>query len=430
MRLNWCTIVFSLVMTGIMVHGALADTVLPGDAIYQVHVDSVTLDPQVFFPNETGTVTIELVNSGNQTVSLSDPTILDTQLMTLNSNSYTSVVHLGPNNTMTYSFLVSPQEPAGTYFPLFTVSTVEAGSISYPFQLEVDSRNISVIVTDKPDNFSLGTESTVNLTIVNPRDGPVKNIIITPSGSGFDIVPDQVFISSLDSGASQIASFQVTPNRESTIGFHVTYENGDNLHTADLVLPLNLGVNKLAAVPIINDVALTAQNGGYQLTGDVSNAGVTDASGMVLTVNSPANPIEPYTEYAVGSLASDDFSSFTLTFTTANLADVPVEIQWKDADGNSFSTVTILDLTTLNNSTSHRSSGFFGFGASATTSIAQGAGGGGRVPTGGGGIFGFGGSRGGGVSAFYPVIFGGVIIVATIVAWRWRKQIVRKLKKK
>jgi hypothetical protein len=426
-------VIFSLILLVIgmvcAVTAAPTDSVSSSDAIYQVHVTSVTLDPQVFFPYETGTITVQLGNSGNQTVSLSHPSILDAHLKELNDNSYTTVVHLGPGNTMTYSFLVSADTLDGTYFPLFTVSTAEAGSISYPFKVEVDSRNISAIIVDKPDNFSLGTKDTVNLSIINPRNGPVKTIMITPTGAGTDVVPSQKFISSLDAGQSQVVSFQVTPHQASDLTFKVAYNNGNNEHETDVVLPLNIGVNKVAAVPVINNIALTSVASGYQLTGDVSNAGITDAMGMVMTVDTPARPTEPYGEYAIGSLASDDFSSFTLTFAAADLSAVPVKVTWKDSDGNSFSAVKTLDLRSFGYSGSSSGSSRTGSsqtGSSSSGTAAQRSAGG---PAGGGSIFGFGGTSGGGLSAFYPVIIGGVVVVIAVVLWVKRKPIMRKLKK-
>jgi hypothetical protein len=45
-------------------------------------------------------------------------------------------------------------------------------------------------------------------------------------------------------------------------------------------------------------------------------------------------------------------------------------------------------------------------------------------------MFGCGGTRGGGISSFYPVIAGGIIIVIGIVVYIKRKWIAAKLKKK
>jgi hypothetical protein len=405
--------------------------VTASDAVYQAHVTSVISNPEVFFPGETGTVTVVLTNDGNQSISLTHPNLLSNNIRVLNSDTYTTVIHLGPGSTMTYLFQISPNALDGTYFPIFTVSTIEAGSISYPFQLEVDSKNLSAGISDKPDNFSLGTKDTVNLTVVNPRNGPLDTILITPTGNGLDITPSQKFISSLAAGSSQDVVFQVTPHQESDLTFHITYQNGNNNHATDLVLPLNLGENKLAAVPVINNVAITSTGTSYEITGDVNNAGITDAKSVVLTVVSPARPVEPYAEYAIGSLASDDFSSFTLTFASNDLSTVPLKIQWKDADGNTFSTVKNLDLRTLSSSSTTSRSYSTGSstgtsGSSTVRTSTAGAGG----PPGGGSIFGFGGSRGGGIGSFYPVIVLGIVVIAGIVVWIKRKWIMARIKKR
>jgi hypothetical protein len=152
---------------------------------------------------------------------------------------------------------------------------------------------------------------------------------------------------------------------------------------------------------------------------------------MALTVGAPAKAIEPYAEYSIGSLASDDFSSFDLTFSSEDLSSVPVVIRWKDSNGNSFSVTKNLDLRSLSSSgtssstSSSRSSGSTGGNSSART-----AGGFGGGPGGGGGIFGFGGTRSSGISSFYPVIAAGIIVIAGIALWMKRKWIVAKLKKR
>jgi archaellum component FlaF (FlaF/FlaG flagellin family) len=408
-----------------------AGQVSASDGIYQTHVTSVKLDPDVFFPYETGTITVTLTNSGNQTVTLSQPDILETHIAVSNRASYNTNVRLGPGSAMTYSFRVTVSGEDGTYFPVFTVSTVEAGSISYPFELEVDSKELDATIVDRPDNFVVGKKDSINLSLVNSRNGAITDIIITPSGNGVTVSPRQKFIATLPAGSSQMATFQVTPDQASNLTFYITYHNGNNDHSIDEVLPLNIGEDKMAAVPIVNNIVLISQGSSYKLTGDVNNAGITDAKSMVLTMLTPARPVEPYADYAIGSLASDDFSSFTLTFTSNDLSSVPMQITWKDADGNSFSTVKTLDLrynsgsassgTGTGSSGSSSSSGTAGSAATRTNT---------GGPPGGGSIFGFGGTRGGGLSSFYPVIALGIVIVVGIIIWMKRKWIAAKLKRK
>jgi hypothetical protein len=295
----------------------------------------------------------------------------------------------------------------------------------------VDSTDIRASISKKPDAFSVSKTDTVNLSLVNPRDGEITDLLVIPEGNGGNVSPSESYIGVLGAGSVVQVPFQVTPDRDGSVTFHITFNNGDNKHTAEVVLPVTIGTDKTAAVPVINNIAVTAQGSGYHLTGDVTNAGITDAKSLILTVNAPAKAVEPYPEYAVGSLASDDFSSFELDFSATDLSAVPVRIQWKDADGNGFSSVTVLDLRTLisgSSTTGTRTGSSAGSTTAASGNLASRTGGG---PPGGGGVFGFGGtSRSSGLSAFYLPIGLGVLVIIAVILWMKRKWITAKLKKK
>jgi hypothetical protein len=408
---------------------------LSQDAASQVYVSSVKIDPEVFYPYELGTITVTLTNSGTSSVGLSNPDILSEKIHIMNQDSWNTMSFIGPGSSLTYSFLVKADPPDGTYFPLFTVGAQNAGSIHYPLLIKVDSADIQASISQQPDNFALSTKDTVTLNIINPRNAVIKNIIVTPAGEGIDVSPSQKYISVLNGQSSVEVPFSVTPNQQSSLNFHISYQNGDNDHTTDLILPITLGDNKKAAIPVVNNVELASSGTSYILTGDVNNAGLTDAKSMIVTVSAPAQSVEPYAQYAIGSLAADDFSSFEITFSSRDLSSVPLLITWKDNDGNSFNTTKILNLRTTSGSgntgsVSGSSGSSSGSGTPATTvSFARTSGGFSGGPPGGGSIFGFGGNRGGGISSFYPVIATGIIIIAGIVLWTKRKWIAAKLKK-
>ena len=407
------------------------------DAASLVYVSTVNIDPEVFFPYEQGTITVTLVNSGTSSVGLSNPDILSDKIHIMNKDTWNTMSFIGPGSTITYSFLVKADPPDGTYFPLFTVGTLNSGSIHYPLIIKVDSADIKASISQKPDTFALSTKDTVNLSIINPRDASIQNIIITPAGQGIDVSPSQKYVSSLNEQSSVEIPFSVTPNQDSNLNFHISYQNGDNDHSTDVILPITLGDNKKAAIPIVNNVELVSSGASYTLSGDVNNAGLTDAKSMIVTVGAPAQAVDPYAQYAIGSLAADDFSSFEITFTAKDLSSVPLVITWKDKDGNSFSSTKNLNLmTNAGSGTTGTVSGSSGSSSVSVTPVTTGtsstrtnsgfSGG----PQGGGSIFGFGGSRGGGISSFYPVIAAGIIIIAGIVLWIKRKWIAAKLKKR
>jgi hypothetical protein len=407
------------------------------DAASLVYVSSVKIDPEVFYPYELGTITVTLMNSGTSSVGLQNPDILSDKIHIMNKDSWSTMSFIGSGSTMTYSFLVKADPPDGTYFPLFSVAAQNAGSIHYPLMIKVDSADIKASISQKPDTFSLSTKDTVNVSIINPRGAAIKNIIITPTGQGIDVSPSQKYVSSLNGQSSVEIPFSVTPNQDSTLTFHISYQNGDNDHSTEVILPIVLGDNKKAAIPIVNNVELASSGASYSLTGDINNAGLTDAKSMVVTVGSPAQAVEPYAYYAIGSLAADDFSSFEITFTANDLSSVPLVITWKDKDGNSFSSTKNLNLRTNTGSvTTGTVSGSSGSSpgsvapvttGSSSTRTSSGFSGG---PQGGGSIFTFGGSRNAGISSYYPVIAAGIIIIAGIVVWMKRKWIAAKLKKR
>jgi hypothetical protein len=407
-------------------------------ALSQVYVSSVTVDPQEFYPYEQGIITVQLTNTGTQDVPFEHADILNSQNIYIPDetlNPYQVMTYLGPGNTMTYTLQVVAKPPEGIYYPEFSVSSPGSNSIIYPIEVQVASTPIEEGITLRPDNFALNSTDTVNLTITNPRVGAISNVIVTPSGSGFGISPRQSFIASIPGSSSVNFPFAITPYQASTVNFTIQYSNGQaiqNPHVDTVVLPLNLGTSKTAPSTVVNDLALTVVDGAYQLTGDVTNTGINDANGVVVSVGAPATPVEPYSSYAVGSLTSNDFSSFTLTFTSSDLSAIPIETVWKDDSGNTMSSVQTFDLRSLASglATGSRSGSSAGLvsGVTGTTGGSAAAGGYGAA-RGGGGLLGFGGGRGGGLSSFYPVIIGGIVFIVAVVLYVKRKWILGKLKK-
>jgi len=432
--------IFSFILLLLIVttaHAATTDTTSTStstsaqDAAALVYVSNVTMDPPVFFPYEAGTIYITLTNSGTTSVGLENANILDNKVNILNSNSWNAVSYIGAGSTLTYSFQVTIDPPDGTYFPLFSVNTVSAGSINYPFVLKVDSADINAYVSEKPDTFSRSIAGTVTLTIVNPRAGSIRNIQIIPSGNGIVSSPTQKYITSLDGRSFIEVPFSITADQESPVTFRINYLNGEVPHSLDVILPITFGNDKTSAVPVVNNVVLTSKGSYYEITGDITNTGITDAKGLLVTVGSPATGTGKYPQYAIGSLAADDSGSFDLTFTCRDLTSVPLVMKWKDANGNDLSTTKVLDLSSTSGpGTDNAGSGSTGTntgttGISTTTSgRTSGSYGPGQSTS----LFG-GSSKGGGISSFYPVIAGAIILVVAVVLWKKRKWLSLKLKK-
>jgi hypothetical protein len=67
-------------------------TLSPEQALAQIGVTSVTLDPVVFYPYETGTVTVQLTNSGSQSVALRSADLIDEHIVVRNGDAYDTMV--------------------------------------------------------------------------------------------------------------------------------------------------------------------------------------------------------------------------------------------------------------------------------------------------------------------------------------------------
>ena len=99
---------------------------------------------------------------------------------------------------------------------------------------------------------------------MNTGNGNINNVVITPEGSGIDADPAMELVSTISAGSSSAVTFGITPHQASDLTFNVSYQNGDNTHFTDVVLPITMGQDKTAAVPALDDVALTTT--GSQIT--------------------------------------------------------------------------------------------------------------------------------------------------------------------
>lgn len=400
-------IVFSFIALACMIiaPGAATSTVSvmnPQDAAALVYVSGYELTPGVFYPGETGTLTVHVTNAANASVAVSQPDLMDPHVDIVNKGAFATTTLVGPGATTDYTFVIRADGTDGTYLPLFSVSTNAWGTSAMHAQikLKIDSTDVRASVSNKPTIFSLEKTDTVNVSIVNPRLGDISDVLIIASSPGSDISPSEDYVESIPAGTSVNIPFDITPHQQSDVSFNVSFRNGDNVHTTTVVLPLNIGEDKFAAIPLISNVALVGNAGTCTMTGEVGNAGITDAQGMVVSVGAPEKPVGPYPDYEIGSLASDDFSRFTLTFVSTDLSAVPVQVRWKDSQGNTQSSTITLDLHTL----AEGSPGGISNSTGQTTT-------------------------GGGPGSFYPVIAGGIIVIAGSVLYMKRKWITSKLKK-
>jgi hypothetical protein len=310
-----------------------------------VYVSNVTYDPGTFFTNDAGTVTVYVTNgNSDQSVVVNHVTIGDKNIR-LMSTPYDSSANIGPLQSKSFVFSVVADAPDGTYYPTFSLSFRDADSLYSRATVQVDNTPLELTIVDKPDAFSQGKKKTIFMQVANPRNSDLRNVVLEVSGTGITATPAKTFIGNLASGAKIPVNVTVTPEQETPLILTVSYNNGNNPQKVRMDLPITFGIDKKQADPVISNVQVKSESGIYHITGDVNNAGLETANTVMVTSLSPAVPQDPYKTYIVGALKPDDFGSFEVTFSSNSTTSIPIQLSYKDADGNLYTSLQDVNIT-------------------------------------------------------------------------------------
>ena len=323
-----------------------------------VYVSRIVYDPGAFFTGDAGTVTIYVTNgNSNQSVVVNHATIGDKNIRLI-SNPYDTSANIGPLQTQTFIFSVATDAFEGVYYPTFSLSFRDADSLYYRAMVKVDNTPLELTVLDKPDAFTQGAKKTIYMQVANPRNYNVRNVALEVTGDGSYPAPEKMFIGDLAAGAKAPVNFTITPEKATTALITLTYDNGDNPHKVTMEIPVAFGVDKKQANPVMSNVQVKTDAGIYHVTGDVNNAGLETANTVMVTSLAPAVPQDPYKTYVVGALKPDDFGSFEVTFTAGpGNTSIPIQLSYKDADGNIYNTVQDVQISSSGLSTSTETNG-------------------------------------------------------------------------
>ncbi|MDP2796286.1 MAG: hypothetical protein Q8N94_02085 [Methanoregula sp.] len=303
-------------------------------AAAKVYVSNVTNDPGSMYDGDKGIIHITITNGNTDTAIIVNHAQLTDDTIRTVSRSYDSSSNIGPGKSRDYFFEVIANGKEGYYFPTFSMSFIDADSLYYRTFVEIDNDLPELTFIDNPDTFSAGKKDKITVKISNPRDYEVKNVIVEITGTGATVNPSKISLGTIKAGGNVLANFSVTPQQQTTLSLNVTFDNGDNTHTMSGTLPIIFGENKKQADPKMNNIKITKVGTVYHVTGDVTNAGLETANAVTITSSSPATAQDPYKAYVVGVLKPDDFGSFEVSFSTESTTSIPLQMTYKDADGN------------------------------------------------------------------------------------------------
>ena len=94
-------------------------------------MSSVDVNPGVFFEGDTGIITIEVVNNGQESVAIRRATMYDSDITVL-SDAYDTATTVGAGNRMQFTFTIKADVPQGIYYPSFSLDFLEAGISPLP----------------------------------------------------------------------------------------------------------------------------------------------------------------------------------------------------------------------------------------------------------------------------------------------------------
>ena len=304
----------------------------------KVYVSDYTIDPAVLGTGETGMATFYITNgNANESVVVNHASFGDKNIR-LTSGTYDTSANIGPLQTRPFVFSIATDALPGTYYTTFSLSLRDADSLFYRTPIKVENTPIMLNILNNPDTFTQGKKDTITVQLANPRENDVKNVALDVSGEGITVTPGRKYLGSLQANSEMNATFSVTPAQESVLDIVVNYDNGDNHHVVSLTLPVTFGTDKKKASPQMSNVQVKLDGGVYHVTGDVTNAGLTTANGVSVMALSPAVPQDPYKSYVIGALKPHDFGSYEVTFSADGSSTIPLQISYKDTDGNIVTT--------------------------------------------------------------------------------------------
>jgi len=318
-----------------------------GAAAADVTVTATSLSPPVLIQGDTATLTLVLTNGGSDTVGIRRVYLLGVPQKVIPLNDpYQTVGDMGAGTSRTFTFLLRADGPDTTYYPSFMVDYRDEGSLNLPVPVQVNSRELSLSLQVQPDTFARDRQELVVVRVGNPRTNTVNGVTLSAEGDGVDVIPATYFIGDMAPDGVATVSLNVTPYRDTNLTFRLKYANGVNLHTRELVLPIRIQDDRMKADLVASNMVVQTVEGRYQLTGDVSNAGLEAANAVTVTVGGNATPVDPYRFYVIGSLEPDDFASFELSFTAEGPGEIPLILQFKDSDGRVTTTAIPVRLDT------------------------------------------------------------------------------------
>ncbi len=307
-------------------------------------VDSYELTPAIFFPGDTGVLTISITNAettntiqSTSTGGSSTSVRTDMDGARINNiwivpaedgerqvsavQNYEDVGELAPGASIELSFKIEVDNnmTEGDYFPLVRIDA-DGVDVKAPLLIPVSNATVELVSTMVPSKISMSGSSDFQFIAVNKRKAAVENVVITPQQTdGVDIVPTTLYLGSMDAFATEDVTFSVTPTSAGvkTLSFNISFDNGNNHHIQTQEVSVET-TEVLDVGAVFTTLPARIKKGSTsRITLEVYNTKTESISGVLVLPTAEALMIP--SQYFIGSMDADDVFAATFDLYTDTL---------------------------------------------------------------------------------------------------------------
>lgn len=343
-------------------------------------VTDYQIEPEELMPGETGIITLNIMNAetiASTTETVGDPSnsisiteangvVIDQIRISsasdnngqklqsiLGANGYKDLGNLAPGSSMSISFEVIADDNIsdGYYFPNLHIDLKNDmngnyDDVIFPLKIRVNNESFDFIPDMVPSTISLSGATDISFKLINKRESPLNNIIITPRNlEDLSILPEKNIIDQLSTGETKEIHFSLIPTEigSKEIIFDINYSNGINHHTQSTSIKVDI-INSYDVAPIIYSIPSTIEHGKKEnIRLKVYNTKSEEISSVIITPISEAR-ITP-SQYFIGSMGADDIYSISFDIDSTDLKinqtyDIEFLVSFKQ-DGITYETPVI-----------------------------------------------------------------------------------------
>jgi hypothetical protein len=309
-------------------------------------IDDYYFTPEIFMPGDSGILTLTIKNSEttntyqHTTTTGSSTTIrTDTVGAYINNvwivhdsdsngkkikaiSNYEDIGGISPGSSIIVDFEVIAENniSEGKYFPTARINVEDFDDVSFPLLIKISNETVDLLLSNVPSKISVSGSTFIILTAVNNRENSVEGVTIIPNDNNeIDFTPNSIYIGDLGARESRNVSFSIKPSEIGyvNLSFTVKFNNGDNLHTEDTSIPIEV-IDTLDVAPVfINVPSVIAKGQSERVNLEVYNSKNEAISGVIVTPITDA--IVSPSKYFIGSMDPDDVFSATFDISANSL---------------------------------------------------------------------------------------------------------------